>query len=86
MPQASTDRTAAGRAEGIGLRTANTLLHARGHGIVLDEPSEVAVRAGPTGALAVGADGYLGNAARCGGGWRGSGRIRERRRGPEETA
>ncbi len=55
MPQASTDRPSS-RGIGIDLGTANTLVHARGHGIVLNEPSVVAVRAGTTSALAVGAD------------------------------
>ncbi|MGW0733895.1 rod shape-determining protein [Streptomyces sp. NPDC002851] len=41
---------------GIDLGTANTLLYARGQGIVLNEPSVVAVREGTRGALAVGAD------------------------------
>ncbi|NBE50550.1 rod shape-determining protein [Streptomyces boluensis] len=41
---------------GIDLGTANTLLYARGQGIVLNEPSVVAVRAGARGALAVGAE------------------------------
>ncbi|WP_327356038.1 rod shape-determining protein [Streptomyces sp. NBC_01304] len=41
---------------GIDLGTANTLLYARGQGIVLNEPSVVAVREGVKGALAVGAE------------------------------
>ncbi|MFC7305546.1 rod shape-determining protein [Streptomyces monticola] len=41
---------------GIDLGTANTLLYARGQGIVLNEPSVVAVREGARGALAVGAE------------------------------
>ena len=34
----------------IDLGTANTLVYARGRGIVVDEPSVVAVRVAPTGA------------------------------------
>ena len=45
-----------GRDIGIDLGTANTLVYARGHGIVLNEPSVVAVRAGSTTALAVGTE------------------------------
>lgn len=56
MPQASSNKTASSRDIGIDLGTANTLVYARGHGIVLNEPSVVAVRAGTTTALAVGAD------------------------------
>ncbi|MGW7099061.1 rod shape-determining protein [Streptomyces sp. NPDC054838] len=56
MPQASTDKTASSRDIGIDLGTANTLVYARGHGIVLNEPSVVAVRAGTTTALAVGTE------------------------------
>ncbi len=56
MPQASTKKTASCRDTGIDLRTANTLVCARGQGIVLNEPSVVAVRAGTTSALAVGVD------------------------------
>ncbi|MDQ8700960.1 rod shape-determining protein [Streptomyces sp. LHD-70] len=41
---------------GIDLGTANTLLYARGQGIVLNEPSVVAVREGSRSALAVGAE------------------------------
>ncbi|MFM9369540.1 rod shape-determining protein [Streptomyces sp. Da 82-17] len=41
---------------GIDLGTANTLLYARGQGIVLNEPSVVAVREGSRTALAVGAE------------------------------
>ncbi|MDG4857810.1 rod shape-determining protein [Streptomyces sp. T-3] len=41
---------------GIDLGTANTLLYARGQGIVLNEPSVVAVREGVKGALAVGTE------------------------------
>ncbi|WP_323187996.1 rod shape-determining protein [Streptomyces sp. NBC_00237] len=41
---------------GIDLGTANTLVYMRGHGIVLNEPSVVAVKAGSTTALAVGAE------------------------------
>jgi rod shape-determining protein MreB len=41
---------------GIDLGTANTLVYARGHGIVLNEPSVVAVKAGSTTALAVGTE------------------------------
>ncbi|MDI3388563.1 rod shape-determining protein [Streptomyces sp. B-S-A8] len=41
---------------GIDLGTANTLLYARGQGIVLNEPSVVAVREGVRGALAVGTE------------------------------
>ncbi|WP_374773956.1 rod shape-determining protein [Streptomyces sp. NBC_01310] len=37
---------------GIALRTANTFVCARGRGIVLNEPSVVAVQAGTTTALA----------------------------------
>ncbi|MEU6864907.1 rod shape-determining protein [Streptomyces sp. NPDC046876] len=56
MPQASTDKTATSRDIGMDLGTANTLVYARGHGIVLNEPSVVAVRAGTTTALAVGTE------------------------------
>ncbi|MEV6686484.1 rod shape-determining protein [Streptomyces sp. NPDC051130] len=60
MPQASTDasrgKTASSRDIGIDLGTANTLVYARGHGIVLNEPSVVAVKAGTTTALAVGTE------------------------------
>ncbi|MGH4028277.1 rod shape-determining protein [Actinomycetota bacterium Odt1-20B] len=41
---------------GIDLGTANTLLYVRGQGIVLNEPSVVAVKEGAKGALAVGTD------------------------------
>ncbi|MDI3423805.1 rod shape-determining protein [Streptomyces luteolus] len=41
---------------GIDLGTANTLLYARGQGIVLNEPSVVAVREGSRSALAVGTE------------------------------
>ncbi|WP_267245466.1 rod shape-determining protein [Streptomyces sp. PR69] len=41
---------------GIDLGTANTLLYARGQGIVLNEPSVVAIRAGERTALAVGTE------------------------------
>ncbi|MFF0746527.1 rod shape-determining protein [Streptomyces sp. NPDC004111] len=41
---------------GIDLGTANTLVYARGHGIVLNEPSVVAVKAGSGTALAVGTE------------------------------
>ncbi|MFG3345374.1 rod shape-determining protein [Streptomyces sp. NPDC048018] len=41
---------------GIDLGTANTLLYARGQGIVLNEPSVVAVQEGSRAALAVGAE------------------------------
>ncbi|MBC9716320.1 rod shape-determining protein [Streptomyces sp. TRM66268-LWL] len=41
---------------GIDLGTANTLLYARGQGIVLNEPSVVAVKEGVRGALAVGTE------------------------------
>ncbi|MFI5804575.1 rod shape-determining protein [Streptomyces sp. NPDC051561] len=41
---------------GIDLGTANTLVYMRGHGIVLNEPSVVAVKAGSTTALAVGTE------------------------------
>jgi rod shape-determining protein MreB len=41
---------------GIDLGTANTLLYARGRGIVLSEPSVVAVQEGSRAALAVGAE------------------------------
>ncbi|MFJ3903446.1 rod shape-determining protein [Streptomyces sp. NPDC090025] len=41
---------------GIDLGTANTLLYARGRGIVLNEPSVVAVQEGSRAALAVGAE------------------------------
>ncbi|MFP3991327.1 rod shape-determining protein [Streptomyces sp. E11-3] len=41
---------------GIDLGTANTLLYARGQGIVLNEPSVVAVREGTRTALAVGTE------------------------------
>ncbi|WP_405921397.1 rod shape-determining protein [Streptomyces sp. NBC_00122] len=53
MPQASTNKTASSRDIGMDLGTANTLVYARGHGIVLNEPSVVAVKAGTTTALAV---------------------------------
>lgn len=56
MPQASMNKTASSRDIGIDLGTANTLVYARGHGIVLNEPSVVAVKAGTTTALAVGAE------------------------------
>ncbi|GHB40003.1 rod shape-determining protein [Streptomyces cirratus] len=60
MPQTSTDasrqKTASSRDIGIDLGTANTLVYARGHGIVLNEPSVVAVKAGTTTALAVGTE------------------------------
>ncbi|MER7826859.1 rod shape-determining protein [Streptomyces sp. NPDC054945] len=56
MPQASSNKTASSRDIGMDLGTANTLVYARGHGIVLDEPSVVAVKAGTTSALAVGTD------------------------------
>ncbi|MFD3870777.1 rod shape-determining protein [Streptomyces sp. NPDC058623] len=56
MPQASTKKTASSRDIGIDLGTANTLVYARGHGIVLNEPSVVAVKAGTTTALAVGTE------------------------------
>lgn len=56
MPQASTNKTASSRDIGIDLGTANTLVYARGHGIVLNEPSVVAVKAGTTTALAVGTE------------------------------
>ncbi|MFZ3497621.1 rod shape-determining protein [Streptomyces sp. 5.8] len=56
MPQASINKTASSRDIGIDLGTANTLVYARGHGIVLNEPSVVAVRAGTTTALAVGTE------------------------------
>lgn len=56
MPQDSTNKTATSRDIGIDLGTANTLVYARGHGIVLNEPSVVAVKAGTTTALAVGSD------------------------------
>ncbi|WP_327252742.1 rod shape-determining protein [Streptomyces sp. NBC_01244] len=61
MPQARTEKsgpnkTASSRDIGIDLGTANTLVYARGHGIVLNEPSVVAVRAGTTTALAVGTE------------------------------
>ena len=39
---------------GIDLGTANTLVYVKDHGIVLREPSVVAVRAGTTHVLAVG--------------------------------
>ncbi|MER5930596.1 rod shape-determining protein [Streptomyces sp. NPDC002054] len=54
MPQASTNKTASSRDIGIDLGTANTLVYARGHGIVLNEPSVVAVKADTGAALAVG--------------------------------
>ncbi|MFE1500519.1 rod shape-determining protein, partial [Streptomyces albidoflavus] len=41
---------------GIDLGTANTLLYARGRGIVLNEPSVVAVQEGSRHALAVGTE------------------------------
>ncbi|MEV1019191.1 rod shape-determining protein [Streptomyces sp. NPDC050264] len=41
---------------GIDLGTANTLLYVRGQGIVLNEPSVVAVKTGHRGALAVGTE------------------------------
>ncbi|MEI5103334.1 rod shape-determining protein [Streptomyces sp. PmtG] len=41
---------------GIDLGTANTLLYVRGQGIVLNEPSVVAVKEGARGALAVGTE------------------------------
>ncbi|GAA2335883.1 rod shape-determining protein [Streptomyces kunmingensis] len=41
---------------GIDLGTANTLLYVRGQGIVLNEPSVVAVKAGSSTALAVGSE------------------------------
>ncbi|MFI6942702.1 rod shape-determining protein [Streptomyces sp. NPDC050418] len=41
---------------GIDLGTANTLLYARGQGIVLNEPSVVAIKEGTRGALAVGSE------------------------------
>ncbi|WP_107054930.1 rod shape-determining protein [Streptomyces aureocirculatus] len=41
---------------GIDLGTANTLLYVRGQGIVLNEPSVVAVKEGSRGALAVGTE------------------------------
>ncbi|MGR8010560.1 rod shape-determining protein MreB [Streptomyces hypolithicus] len=41
---------------GIDLGTASTLVYARGKGIVLNEPSVVAVKAGSTAVLAVGTD------------------------------
>ncbi|MFG2979957.1 rod shape-determining protein [Streptomyces sp. NPDC048258] len=56
MPQASINTTASSRDIGVDLGTANTLVYARGHGIVLNEPSVVAVKAGTTTALAVGAE------------------------------
>ncbi|MFE9632949.1 rod shape-determining protein [Streptomyces sp. NPDC006463] len=56
MPQASTNTTASSRDIGMDLGTANTLVYARGHGIVLNEPSVVAVKAGTTTALAVGTE------------------------------
>ncbi|MFI5616652.1 rod shape-determining protein [Streptomyces sp. NPDC051567] len=56
MPQASTKPTASSRDIGMDLGTANTLVYARGHGIVLNEPSVVAVRAGTVTAVAVGAE------------------------------
>ncbi|MDH6539313.1 rod shape-determining protein [Streptomyces lavendulae] len=56
MPQASANKTASSRDIGMDLGTANTLVYARGHGIVLNEPSVVAVKAGTTTALAVGAE------------------------------
>ncbi|MFD6885997.1 rod shape-determining protein [Streptomyces sp. NPDC059957] len=56
MPQASINKTASSRDIGIDLGTANTLVYARGHGIVLNEPSVVAVKAGTTTALAVGTE------------------------------
>ncbi|MCY0943711.1 rod shape-determining protein [Streptomyces antarcticus] len=61
MPQARSEKTgpnkkASSRDIGIDLGTANTLVYARGHGIVLNEPSVVAVRAGTTTALAVGTE------------------------------
>ncbi|WP_327168094.1 rod shape-determining protein [Streptomyces subrutilus] len=56
MPQASKKKTASSRDIGMDLGTANTLVYARGHGIVLNEPSVVAVRAGTTTALAVGTE------------------------------
>ncbi|MFF5444658.1 rod shape-determining protein [Streptomyces sp. NPDC012888] len=54
MPQTSSSTTASSRDIGMDLGTANTLVYARGHGIVLNEPSVVAVKAGTTTALAVG--------------------------------
>ncbi|MCB5164368.1 rod shape-determining protein [Streptomyces bambusae] len=56
MPQVSSNKTASSRDIGIDLGTANTLVYARGHGIVLNEPSVVAVRAGTSTALAVGTE------------------------------
>ncbi|WP_405492905.1 rod shape-determining protein [Streptomyces sp. NBC_00096] len=61
MPQAHSEttgpsKTASSRDIGIDLGTANTLVYARGHGIVLNEPSVVAVKAGTTTALAVGTE------------------------------
>ncbi len=56
MPQASINKAASSRDIGIDLGTANTLVYARGHGIVLNEPSVVAVKAGTTTALAVGTE------------------------------
>ncbi|QES50175.1 rod shape-determining protein [Streptomyces venezuelae] len=54
MPQARTNKTASSRDIGIDLGTANTLVYARGHGIVLNEPSVVAIKADSGTALAVG--------------------------------
>ncbi len=44
-----------GRDLAIDLGTANTLIHERGRGVVLDEPSVVAVRRGSSELLAAGA-------------------------------
>jgi rod shape-determining protein MreB len=48
----------------IDLGTANTLIYARGHGIVLDEPSVVAIRqqGGPNGKKTIQA---VGKQSRC---------------------
>ncbi|MET9698562.1 rod shape-determining protein [Streptomyces sp. NPDC006529] len=56
MPQASSNKTGSSRDIGMDLGTANTLVYARGRGIVLNEPSVVAVRAGTATAVAVGAE------------------------------
>ncbi|WP_424213779.1 rod shape-determining protein [Streptomyces sp. BI20] len=59
MSQASSRKSGFGRDSrdiGIDLGTANTVVYARGQGIVLSEPSVVAVKAGTTQALAVGND------------------------------
>ena len=51
-----TEKKAIGKAIGIDLGTANTLVYVKDHGIVLREPSVVAVKSGTNEVVAVGDD------------------------------